>query len=286
MSAPRSRLLQRSSQNVDTEHHRDLSTRIAPSDPCSSRPHRLEFRGENRPRNITTPALHGIWSGAPIITLTDCDRLFAAAESDDHAFLYVDYCNSVSQVVPPLERSAGIAELLRRWGQFHQQHGRRRDRLRRVHNVPIRPPKKRKVARPEAPPPTMGYEDKDAPSGQPDTLMIYDDEPVVVPGFPNPAIASAPAPVAPTGDTADPIAVDPAPDTQATASTSVIPAAGPSWAHWDEVEDIPVEVTNCRLRPNQDPTEIICEGSYPDVADWVPLSPHDWPIGIRAQVYM
>ncbi|KZP26696.1 hypothetical protein FIBSPDRAFT_949272 [Athelia psychrophila] len=225
------------------------------------------------------PALHGSWSGVTIDTIPNCDRLFAAAQQNDQAFLYVDYCNSVSQIIPVHLRSAGIAELLRRWGVFHQRHGDRRDRLRRENGVLVRLAKKRKVATQDKPSEDpIGYQDKDTPPHNGDAVMHYDEEVVVVPQYEAPTVIPAPEVPAPPPPTIDGAPVYPGVD-----EPLLIPVVQP-WSNWSDPKVIPVDVTNHRLRMDQAPSDIITEGSYPDVADWVALSPRDWPMGVRARI--
>ncbi|KZP22526.1 hypothetical protein FIBSPDRAFT_890402 [Athelia psychrophila] len=267
MSAPRSCLLQRSLQ-TNHEHNPDLSSRLTTSTSgpgtAPTRLNHLEYRGENCPRDITTPALHGNWSGVTIDTITDCDRLFAAAQQDDQAFLYVDYCNSVSQIIQVHLRSAGIAELLRRWGVFHQCHGDRRDRLCRENGVPVCLAKKRKVATQDKPSEDpIGYQDKDAPPHNDDAVMHYDEEVVLVPQYEAPV--SIPAPEVPVQPSST---INGAPVYPGVAKPLLIPVVQP-WSNWSDPEVIPVNVTNHRLRMDQAPSDIITKGSYPDVADWV-----------------
>ncbi|KAF7972079.1 hypothetical protein HWV62_19159 [Athelia sp. TMB] len=120
-----------------------LANRISPTDPppyhaIAPRTNRAKHRGLNQPRNISSRALHGQWMRFAVDSLEASKLLFAAAEYDDHALLYLDYCNSMYQT-PNQRRSEGIQYLISRWNGFLNNHRERRDRLCRDNDVPFRP---------------------------------------------------------------------------------------------------------------------------------------------------
>ncbi|KAF7966974.1 hypothetical protein HWV62_36304 [Athelia sp. TMB] len=92
--------------------------------------------GSSKQRYPSTRKLHGKWANFRINTKEDTDKLFAAADGDDDALLYIDYCNSVYQLRDQ-RRTEGMKDLLGRWNTFIHTRRERRDRLRTQHNIPL-----------------------------------------------------------------------------------------------------------------------------------------------------
>ncbi|KAF7967499.1 hypothetical protein HWV62_34073, partial [Athelia sp. TMB] len=120
-----------------------LSTRVNTTAPppyhtVISSANRARHQGLNRPRNISSWALHGSWTTFKVDTVEAAKQLLAAATYDNQALLYLDYCNSIFQT-PNRHRSEGIQYVISRWNEFLLDHRERRDRLRQENDVPFRP---------------------------------------------------------------------------------------------------------------------------------------------------
>ena len=127
----------------DSHGAHTLASRISPVAPppysaAVPRANRTPHRGANKPRNMSSWALHGPWMTFNVDTVEDAKTLFAAAEHDDQALLYLDYCNSTFQA-PGQRRTEGIQYLISRWNWFLGDQRDRRDYLRSINAVPFRP---------------------------------------------------------------------------------------------------------------------------------------------------
>ncbi|KAF7970210.1 hypothetical protein HWV62_24806 [Athelia sp. TMB] len=117
-----------------------LISRITPRDtaPVERRGlNRTRHIGLNKPRNLSNQFLHGRWKAFVVSTLEDCDVLYEAAEYDDKALLYLDYCNAIYQR-PEATKTEGMRALIARWNTFIRIHRTRRDQLRELNAVPVK----------------------------------------------------------------------------------------------------------------------------------------------------
>ncbi|KAF7968479.1 hypothetical protein HWV62_30503 [Athelia sp. TMB] len=154
----------------------NLASRISPAPPPYSatapRANRTPHQGLNKARNVSSRALHGPWVSFEVKTVEDGKTLFNAAEHDDKALLYLDYCNSTLQA-PDQIRTDGGQYIISRWNSFLVDNRGRRDYLRRINAVPFRPA----GTRSRRPPHPIATATTDSPSTR---LSPAHDVPIVI----------------------------------------------------------------------------------------------------------
>ena len=233
--------------------------------PCAAGDNRTEHRGANRPRNRSNRELHGRWVDYVVNTVEDAKKLMNAAEYDQEAMLYLDYCNSMFQQ-PDYHRTAGSQYVVSHWNSFLERHRDRRDQLRRERDVPFRAAGTRSRKRTQASNKIISTSMSTATSSASTYPPVYTvtpslDETILVPS----SIATM------TASTAT-LSLESSPSAAALAE----PADNVSM----DVVSLPSDTPLQTATPWDEAVSHLSTAGQ----QWALSAPEDWPVGIRALV--